>query len=126
MILSLAEEDLPDGLDHFRNVDAFGTAGITGQARGTDPDGFGFKKFLFESELSVSYDLVGENVHIRDGRAASGTFAALITDKKVLTTQFLDFGNEGVPGPSFGYIDSHSRCPLLVKSFLDYNSIYIV
>jgi hypothetical protein len=40
VVLSFSEQDESDGFDDFSYVDAFGAAGVTGQAGSTDPDGF--------------------------------------------------------------------------------------
>lgn len=84
MVFSLPEQDLPDSLYDFSNINAFGTAGIAGETGGADPDGLGFQEFILEAQLSEADDLVGKNVHLRDSRASRRTLAALIAGKQVL------------------------------------------
>jgi len=79
VVLPLAQQDLPEGFDDFSDIDALWTAGVACETGGADPDGFGFQKFVLETELSVTDDLIGEDVHLGDSRTACRALAALIT-----------------------------------------------
>jgi len=84
VVFSLAQQDLSECFDDFSDIDAFRTSGVACEAGRTDPNGFGFQEIVLETELSITDDLIGEDVHLGDGRAASGALAALITGKEVL------------------------------------------
>jgi hypothetical protein len=78
VVLALPQQDLAERFDDLGDVDALGTADIAGHAGGTDPDGLGIQEFFFEPQLCKTDDLIGQDVHVVNGRAAGGTFAALI------------------------------------------------
>jgi len=84
VVFSLAQQDLPEDFDDFSDIDALWATGVACETGGADPDGFGFQKLILETELSVPDDLIGEDVHLGDGRAASRALAALITGEEVL------------------------------------------
>jgi len=54
------------------------------------------EKLILEAKLGEANDLVGENVHLRDSRAACRALAALITGKKVLAAELFHLGHKGI------------------------------
>jgi hypothetical protein len=70
VVFSLAQQDLPEDFDNFGDIDALWAAGVACETGGADPDGFGFQELILETELSVADDLIGEDVHLGDGRAS--------------------------------------------------------
>jgi hypothetical protein len=67
------------------------------------------EKLVLQAKLGEADDLVGENVHLRDSRAARRALAALITSKKVLAAEFFDLGDKSIFDFSSGYVDSHQK-----------------
>jgi len=67
------------------------------------------KELILQAELGEADDLVGEDVHLRDSRAACRALAALVTGKKVLAAEFFYLGDKSVLDLSSGYVDSHQK-----------------
>jgi len=107
MVFPFSQKELAQNLDDLGDIDAFGTADVARHAGSAGPDGFGFEQLIFKPELGVSDDLIGEDVHVGDGRTSGRALAALVADKKVLAAEFLYFFNEGILAIFAGDVDSH-------------------
>jgi hypothetical protein len=84
VVFSLAQQYLPECFDDFSDIDAFWTAGVAGEARCANPDGLGFQEFVPETELSITDDLIRENVHLGDSGTSRGALSALVAGEEIL------------------------------------------
>jgi len=111
MVASFSQQDLPEGFHHLGYFYPLRTADVASIAGSADPDGFGFEELLFEPELSEPDNLIGQDVHLGNSRAARRTSAALIAKEKLLAAQLLDFLDKTIPDFFLGNVGSHSFRP---------------
>src|SRR4030065_938315 len=114
MILPLAKKDLPDGLNHFGDVNPLETPDIGSVAGSAKPDRLGLEQLLLETELGVTDNLVGKNIHFTHGRAAGRTLAALIAGQQLLAAELLYFSDKFIPDFFLGDVRSHVSFSLAV------------
>jgi len=84
MIASFSEQYLSQRFNDFSDIDSLRAAGIAHKTGFADPNGTGVEEFFLKSELGESNDLIGKNVHLRNGWTSRRTLSALVTCEEVL------------------------------------------
>lgn len=113
MVFSFSEEYLPNGLHDLSDFDALGTADVARQAGRAGPYGIGSQKLFFEAELGKPDDLIGQDIHLGDGRTSRRALPALVAGKEVLPAEFLDFGDKIILDFFLRNANSHQEFPSL-------------
>ena len=84
----------PESLHNPGDIDALRTAYSASEARSTEPDSIGSGNILLQTQLNQPHDLIGEEVHGKGHGTTCGTPATLITEVKVLVTDFRNLPDE--------------------------------
>src|SRR5574340_991670 len=86
---------VPQSVHHLRNIDIIRTTNAACMTGGANPNRLRAKNFIPPAVLNLTADLIGENLHGRNNRAACGPLLALIACLDIYIAFLDDFFKKG-------------------------------